>query len=170
MAEQGNIGGVTDRSVLSPVQHQQWRDFAEAGWDLYHEVRRRTDEASFLTHSEWRLLDALSRSPRLRISDLAERTHIGMSTVSRQVSRLISAGFIEVAAGARGDARQKWVCITPEGRAAQQPIDAARDRAAQALVFDVLSPAEMEDLVGMMRRVGDRVAAVDRIAAVDTDA
>lgn len=159
MADQGKFSDVTERGALSPAQVKQWQDFVNAAWELHHGIRRRTDEVTNLTHSESRLLETLASAPRLRISDLSERTHIGMSTVSRQVARMIGAGYIAVADGTRGDARQKWVCITPEGRAAQAPINEARDQAVQELVFSVLSESEFGDFVDMFRRVGEKVAA-----------
>ncbi|UQE75236.1 MarR family winged helix-turn-helix transcriptional regulator [Gordonia sp. PP30] len=144
--------------VVSPEQRSQWQEFVESGWELFHGLRRRTASVSELTYAEWRLLECLTAKPQLRISDLSERTHIGMSTVSRQVSRLIRDGYVATVNAEAGDARQKWVAITDRGREALAPVLAARDQAVRDLVLDVLSDEEYAQLVGLIRRVGEHAA------------
>ncbi|WP_155821319.1 MarR family winged helix-turn-helix transcriptional regulator [Gordonia hirsuta] len=141
---------------LSPEQLDRWQRFQSSGWDFLHGMRSYTDSASELTHSEWRLLGFLENSTGLRISDLSTATRIGMSTVSRQVNKLIQAGYARVDGGSRGDARQKWVKITDAGREVLDTVAAARDRGVLDLVFEVLSDDEFLQLMEMYERLGIR--------------
>lgn len=159
MAEVGTQAAY-DAQRLSPERLEQWRRFQSAGWDFFHGIRAYTDAASELTLSEWRLLGRLEDSTGLRISDLSAATRIGMSTVSRQVNKLIQAGYARVDGGSRGDARQKWVAITDAGRSALAQVLAARDRGVLDLVFEVLSDAEFEQMVEMQERMAARAQSI----------
>lgn len=156
LAEAGS-SGVPDEG-LSLVQRKQWYGLLTSASELWHLVRAQAVPASGLTYSEWRLLEVLSLAPRLRISDLSELSRIGMSTVSRQITKLIAAGRAEVVNNGPGDARQKWVTITAAGREALAPVVAARDRVIREAVLDVLSEDEFAQLVDMFQRVGERAA------------
>lgn len=156
MAEVGNFGAPD--GALSPQQKKQWYALLGSASELWHAIQVRTAAASPLTYAEWRLLEVMSVAPSLRISDLSELTRIGMSTVSRQVSKLIEAGWAEVVDGASGDARQKWVAITDAGRAALQPVTNARDAAVRDLVLGILTEDEFSQVVDMFRRIGESAA------------
>lgn len=166
MAEVGNIraadGPVSEVPVsggpLSPRQKKQWYALLGSASELWHAIQIRTAAASPLTYSEWRLMEVLSLAPSLRISDLSELTHIGMSTVSRQVSKLIEAGWAEVVDTGSGDARHKWVAITGAGRSALEPVSTARDEAIRDLVLGSLTEDEFAQLVDLFRRIGENAA------------
>ena len=59
------------------------------------------------------------RVSRMRISDIAAATHIQMSTVSRQISRLLDQGLVErvddvqvTTHGIDGSVQQRRVCVS----------------------------------------------------------
>lgn len=140
--------------ALSARQRELWQQFVGGGWVLYRAVFREIDQTS----ADWRLLEVLSYAPQLRISDLAEATQIGLSTVSRQVSRFMYRGYVERVASVEEDARQKWVKITDKGMAEVAPILEARDRAVRRLIIDRLSEDEFEQLCGLFGTLGARIA------------
>lgn len=144
--------------ALDGRQRELWHEFVEGGWVLYRAVFREIDQSS----ADWRLLEVLSYAPHMRISDLAEATQIGLSTVSRQVSRFMDRGFVERVDADGDDARQKWVRITDLGRTEVAPILEARDRAVRRLIIDRLSDSEFEQLCGLFGTLGRRIAEDDR--------
>lgn len=150
--EVGDRGDV--EGALNGRQRELWNQFVGGGWVLYRAVFREIDQSS----ADWRLLEVLSYAPRMRISDLAEATQIGLSTVSRQVSRFMDRGFVERVDAEGEDARQKWVRITALGRAEVAPILEARDRAVRRLIIDRLSDDEFEQLCGLFGTLGQRIA------------
>lgn len=103
--------------ALSQRQRELWQQFVGGGWMLYRAVFREIDQTS----ADWRLLEVLSYAPQMRISDLSEATQIGLSTVSRQVSRFMDRGYVERVAAVEEDARQKWVRVTDKGWPKSRP-------------------------------------------------
>ncbi|MBM7368239.1 MarR family winged helix-turn-helix transcriptional regulator [Gordonia hydrophobica] len=139
---------------MNDRQRELWQQFVGGGWVLYRAVFREIDQSS----ADWRLLEVLSYGAQMRISDLAEATQIGLSTVSRQVSRFLDRGFVERVDSDDVDARQKWVRITDVGRQEVAPILEARDRAVRRLIIDRLSAVEFEQLCGLFGTLGQRIA------------
>lgn len=139
--------------ALNAHQRELWHEFVGGGWALYRAVFREIDQTS----ADWRLLEVLSYAPALRISDLSEATKIGLSTVSRQVSRFLDRGYVVRVDSDDVDGRQKWVQITDAGRAELAPILEARDRAVRRLIIDRLSNDEFEQLCGLFGLLGKRI-------------
>lgn len=152
--DRGDVGG-----PLNDRQRELWKQFVGGGWTLYRAVFREIDQSS----ADWRLLEALSYGSCMRISDLAEATQIGLSTVSRQVSRFLERGLVERVDTGGEDARQKWVQITDVGRAEIAPILQARDQAVRKLIVDRLSADEFEQLCTLFGVLGRRIAEDERL-------
>lgn len=148
-----------DGAALTPEQQELWRQFVGGGWVLYRAFFREIDRSSALSSADWRLLEVLAAVPQLRISDLAEATQIGLSTVSRQVTRFLREGYVIRVEGDGFDQRQKWVQITEDGLAAVAPILQARDRAVRSLIIDRLTAEQFEQLCTMFGDIGARIAA-----------
>ena len=150
-----------DGPALTPEQQKLWQQFVSGGWMMYRAFFREIDRAAPLTSADWRLLEVLASAPQLRISDLADATQIGLSTVSRQVSRFLERGYVVRAESVEDDARQKWVQITDEGMEALKPILDTRDRAVRRLVVDQLTPEEFEQLCTLFGNLGARIAETE---------
>ncbi|MFT3716369.1 MAG: MarR family transcriptional regulator [Gordonia sp. (in: high G+C Gram-positive bacteria)] len=130
----------------------QWQALIRSGEVLWAAVTRRVAKVTDLAPAEWRVLDMIGCTGSMRISDVAELTQIGMSTVSRQVNKLIDQGYLQVCDEQPEDGRQKWVRLTAEGRAELTPIQQARDGAVRELMMDQMSPSEWSSLCASFER------------------
>lgn len=93
----------------------------------------------------------------VRVSELAATLHNDVSTVSRQVSSLVSSGLLEKSADPN-DGRASVVSMTDHGRAAVGRIQASRATWFQGLLTDWDGPATAE-FVTRLRELGDALDA-----------
>ncbi len=129
------LGGVG----LTGAQRRAWESVVDGGWRILTLVNQTTADLGYPSTPDLRVLDALGREPRMRISDIAAATHIQMSTVSRQISRLIEQEMVErVAEVDSDDARHRWVRPTEAGREYLDGLLRCRDQAVRKHVLDVL--------------------------------
>ncbi|MFD1542315.1 MarR family winged helix-turn-helix transcriptional regulator [Nonomuraea guangzhouensis] len=81
-----------------------------------------------LTYAEFDVLAALTRTGpphRLKPSELSKSLYLTSGGTSNVLQRLTSSGYVERAANT-GDARSRWVQLTPEGlRLANTALDAS---------------------------------------------
>jgi DNA-binding MarR family transcriptional regulator len=93
----------------------------------------------------------------LRVSDLAACAHVGVSTMSRHVTELTTAGLLERVLGP-GDGRTHMIRLTDKGRA---EVEAARatvtDRLASLL--DGWTEDDVDRLAGQLDRLTHDLAA-----------
>ncbi|MCH5643416.1 MULTISPECIES: MarR family winged helix-turn-helix transcriptional regulator [unclassified Gordonia (in: high G+C Gram-positive bacteria)] len=142
----------TDRQrALTPQEVETWGAFVDGGWAL---MARVTDEMSArgLAVADMRLLEALEDTPDRGISELADAVHMRVSTVSRQIARLIDDGEVEKIKS-DGDGRHRLVRLTEQGRATLHEHVMVRDSVIRRHVIDVLSPEEFTALGDVFRRI-----------------
>jgi DNA-binding MarR family transcriptional regulator len=93
----------------------------------------------------------------LRVSDLAACAHVGVSTMSRHVTELTTAGLLDRVL-APGDGRTHMVRLTDQGRAELEVARAAvTDRLAPLL--DGWTEDDVERLAGQLDRLTHDLAA-----------
>jgi DNA-binding MarR family transcriptional regulator len=100
------------------------------------------------------LMFNLTGEPR-RVSEIAERVHLDISTVSRQVSALVAQGFVSRVADP-SDGRAHMLTLTDEGRTLLTQIRDRRNR----WLSDVTADWSDEDLAtfdSLLRRFSDDV-------------
>ncbi|HET7305575.1 MAG TPA: MarR family transcriptional regulator [Segeticoccus sp.] len=97
------------------------------------------------------LLFQLSREPR-RVSALAECIHSDVSTVSRQVSGLVSYGLVEKVPDEE-DRRATVLTLTAEGRELIERLVEGRSRWLAQLLED-WDPQDVEAFTGYLERFG----------------
>lgn len=96
------------------------------------------------------LLVMVERLGPIGIVDLADRVGRDYTTVSRQVSKLESLGFVE-RRSSPADGRVREAVVTAGGKALTDKIDVAREAMARTIFADW--PAEdVTELVRLMRR------------------
>jgi len=126
-------------------------------------VRPQRDEALIaaagirLDRALFPLLVLIGRLGPVGVVELADRVGRDHSTVSRQVARLDELGLVRRRPGA-ADRRVREAEITDRGKAMTDRIDAARERIGRA-VFESWDPAELDELVRLMRKYADAVTA-----------
>ncbi|WP_322788529.1 MarR family winged helix-turn-helix transcriptional regulator [Paraburkholderia oxyphila] len=101
------------------------------------------------------LLVAVERLGPLGMVDLAGRVGRDHTTVSRQVAKLESLGFVERRAGAE-DGRVRQVIATAKGKAMTDAVDAARDRLGRRL-FVHWEPQEIDEFVRLLRKFAEDI-------------
>ncbi|MFW0789693.1 MarR family winged helix-turn-helix transcriptional regulator [Gordonia sp. CPCC 205333] len=165
-SESKAVAGLVDSSgpsggshSFSEAERRSWDDFVSGGWHLFAAINQGLAEAGLPQTPDWRVLEALSKHDRLRISDLASITQISLSTVSRQITRLVEAGRVERVDGA-DDGRQRWVRVTTEGRCYLVRAALVRDKLVRQYVIDVLTPEEFEKLGAALAKVHRGIVGV----------
>ncbi|MFT3898713.1 MAG: MarR family winged helix-turn-helix transcriptional regulator [Gordonia sp. (in: high G+C Gram-positive bacteria)] len=132
---------------LTPEERRVWESVTSGGWKLLEQVNQGLSDAGFSSSPDLRVLETLGREPRMRISDVAAATHIQMSTISRQISRLIDQGLVERVDDVEGDdARHRWVRPTAAGREHLRELVACRDAMVRQHVIDVLGEDDFRAL------------------------
>lgn len=99
------------------------------------------------------LLVLIERMGPIGVVDLAGRIGRDHTTVSRQVARLEELGLVERRSSAT-DKRVRTAVVTPQGKAATDALDRAREEIAVALFSD-WAKADFDDLVRLMRMFVD---------------
>lgn len=99
------------------------------------------------------VLFGVAAAGTVRISELATTLHNDVSTVSRQVSGLVAAGFLEKGSDP-SDGRVSVVSLTEHGREALVRIQHSRSTWFQGLLTEWESP-ETTEFVSRLRQLGD---------------
>jgi DNA-binding MarR family transcriptional regulator len=99
------------------------------------------------------LLVLIERLGPIGVVDLAGRVGRDYTTVSRQVARLEELGLVSRRAGS-ADRRMREAVITPQGKAATDAVDIARERMALKL-FREWSRTDFDQLLRLMRMLAD---------------
>jgi DNA-binding MarR family transcriptional regulator len=100
------------------------------------------------------LLVLLAQAPeqRMRMVDVSAALRLSKSGVTRLVDRLAAQGLV-VRAACPKDRRVIYAGLTEEGRATAAAAAPAVAAGLARLLADRLSPAELEELTGTLRRV-----------------
>lgn len=103
----------------------------------------------------WRVLMILGEESPRGAREIADAAVINLSTMTRIIQRMTSAGLVSVAPSAQ-DARVKLVALAPTGEARL-----AKARLATAPVFEHLvkglKPDEFEQLIALLGRLHDNL-------------
>lgn len=126
---------------------------------LMRELEMRLVAEHGLTIHDFETLLHLSREPdqRLRRIDLADRLALTPSGVTRLLDGLTGAGLV-AKASCPSDARVSYAVLTDAGRELFAAAVQTNDRTCRQLIGQHLSPAELDQLSGLLGRlptVGD---------------
>lgn len=147
-------GPDAEGTPLTGEQRTTWDAVVDGGWKLFATVNHYLADAGFTSTPDLRVMEALGRESQMRISDIAAATHIQMSTVSRQISRLIEQGMVErVTEIDEDDARHRWVRPTAEGSDYLDGLVRCRDAALREHVLSVLDEEEFRRLGEIFRKL-----------------
>jgi len=99
------------------------------------------------------LLVLVERLGPIGVVDLAGRVGRDYTTVSRQVARLEQLGLVSRRAGV-ADRRMREAVITPQGKAATDAVDTAREGMA-LMLFQEWSRNDFDELLRLLRMLAD---------------
>jgi MarR family 2-MHQ and catechol resistance regulon transcriptional repressor len=149
-------------AMPDPLQHPHLTTLgllceAEAG--LRRQFERQLVAQTGLSVQWFEVLLRLARTPgrRLKMSELASQTTLTPSGLTRAVDRLVGEGYVERQACPE-DRRSAYAALTAAGEArieAAVPMHLAH---AEEVLDSALSPAELEVLTAVLRRLRDAVA------------
>lgn len=141
---------------LDPDEQRAWRAFLQASQMLFDRLDRQLQRDVGLSHADYEILVRLSEADdrRLRMSELACSTLFSRSRLSHAVSRLERDGLV-LRQSCPSDGRGTFAVLTPEGAKALADAAPAHAEEVRRLVFDQLSPTQVEEL----ERISDTIRA-----------
>lgn len=150
---------MADPRWLDEREQHAWRAVKEMHQQLSGALERRMLLGSGLSAADYQVLVPLSESPggRLRARDLARDAGWEKSRLSHQMRRMEQRGLVE-REDCETDARGAYVRLTPAGRQAIESAAPGHVEDVRRLLFDQLSPAELDTLAAVADRVLARLA------------
>jgi DNA-binding MarR family transcriptional regulator len=132
---------------LSADEQQAWRTFLNACRMLFGAVEGQLQQDSGIPHGYYEILVRLSEAPgrALRMSQLAEASTSSKSRLSHAVARLEERGWIERTI-CPTDRRGQVARLTDQGFAVLEAAAPGHVEEVRRLVFDHLSPEQVEQL------------------------
>jgi DNA-binding MarR family transcriptional regulator len=148
----------SDAPWLSAHEQRVWRGWLRLNAELSATLQREMQDDAGLSMPDFGVLVHLTDSPdgRVRVTDLARLLLWERSRVSHHVTRMERRGLVTREECAE-DGRGAFVAVTPAGRAAIEHAAPGHVRAVRRLVFDTLTPAEVDDLATVIDKVLTRL-------------
>ncbi|HEY2834569.1 MAG TPA: MarR family transcriptional regulator [Sporichthyaceae bacterium] len=149
------------RAPFARVSTDDPQDALWRAWDHFdvalRQARGRAVHATLdgLTHSQFRLLTALSRTSDVRCVQLAEQLGVTAPTVTRMLTGLEKQGMVERARTV-DDRRGVSIRLTAAGREALLAKEAVITAKRQEL-YDSLTPAERSQAERLFRRLAEQL-------------
>jgi DNA-binding MarR family transcriptional regulator len=137
----------SDVRWLTAREERVWRRWQTLNARLSATLHRELQDDAGLSMPDYEVLVHLtdSREGRIRVTDLARLLQWERSRVSHHVTRMESRHLVHRAECAE-DGRGAFIVITPQGRAAIEQAAPGHVNTVRRLVFDALSPEEIDAL------------------------
>ena len=148
---------------FSRIERDAWGGFLTAYARIYRLVEADLQEHSRITHVEFEVLLRLSweKTHRLRIQDLAARSILTRSGVSRVVERLEKAGLV-TREGASEDRRGAYAVLTEDGAERFRTASQAHIAFVRRTFLGLFSDEELKQMTAFWRRVEEQQAQSNR--------
>jgi DNA-binding MarR family transcriptional regulator len=139
---------------LNEDEELVWRNLMRLVFTLRPLLDEDLQRACGLTSTEYSVLMHLSEAPerQLRMSDLAERTNLSPSRISRVIDTMTRDGLVERRPGSN-DARNTFAALTRTGLTTLRRAWPHHLRSVRRRAFDHLSPDEVEFLGPILARL-----------------
>jgi MarR family 2-MHQ and catechol resistance regulon transcriptional repressor len=111
-----------------------------------------------LGESDFRVLEVLLHKGPMPVNAIGPKVYLNPGSVSVAVDRLYKKGFVSRVESS-GDRRVRTVALTEKGREMFLPLF-RRHRALIKRAFQDVSPEELEQLEGVLRKVGKRAESL----------
>lgn len=141
---------------LTDDEQAVWRSFLAATRQVRRETERQLIRDSGMAGIHYAILVSLSEAPRrvLRMSELAEAVGGTQSQVSHAVSTCERRGWI-TRQPCSEDGRGSNASLTDAGMVALEAAAPGHVACVRRLIFDVLDPAEQQQLRDLTDRIAD---------------
>ena len=141
---------------FSKIERDAWGGFLGAYARIYRMVEADLQEHSHITHVEFEVLLRLSweAGQRLRIQELAARSILTQSGMSRVVERLEKAGLV-AREGAAEDRRGAYAVLTEAGDARLRAAGERHVAFVREHFLARFSEPELEHMADLWRRLQD---------------
>ncbi len=153
---------MTEVRWLDEREERAWRALQSMQMRLNARLAAELAEVSDLSHSDYKVLVALTDRPdgRVRLFELAAALGWEKSRVSHQIARMAERGL--VAKDKCGDDRRgAFAVVTDLGRAAIEAAAPHHVETVRRLFVDPLTPAEIDALGSVAQKILDAMAADD---------
>ncbi len=139
---------------LSSAEQHTWRRWLRLNALLPAELHRELQSDAGLSLPDFDVLVALTDTPegRVRVSELARGLRWERSRVSHHLTRMERRNLLRREECA-DDGRGAWVVLTDEGRGAIEAAAPAHVRTVRRLVFEALTPEEIDLLSTVIDKV-----------------
>jgi DNA-binding MarR family transcriptional regulator len=147
---------------LSDDEQRSWRKLAGVLTLLPAALDAQLQRDAGLTHFAYWVMAMLSETPgrALQMTELAAASRSSLSRLSHTVARLEANGWIR-RERSPDDARATVAVLTDDGYGKVVETAPGHVQAVRELVFDVLSPAQVDQLAGICAALLDGLAAED---------
>lgn len=139
---------------LDERQQRAWRGYVAMNAQLTARLHRQLQADTGLSLADFAVLVQLTDRPdaRVRVLELAADLQWEKSRLSHHLTRMQRRGLVD-RQGCPGDARGSFVVLTGAGRAAVERAAPAHVRTVRDLVFDRLSPDQVDALATVAETV-----------------
>ena len=161
MEQTGLVTEQTQTRWLSESEQQAWRGFLNACKRLFPEMDAHLQHVAGIPHAYYEILVRLSEAPgrELRMTQLADASSSSKSRLSHAVARLEARGWVERLA-CPTDRRGQIARLTDSGFAALDAAAHQHVEQVRRMVFDQLTPAQVEQLAAISAAIEAGVAEV----------
>ena len=151
---------------LNDDEELVWRSLMRLVFTLRPALDEDLQRSCGLSSTEYSVLMHLSESSdrQLRMSDLADRTNLSPSRITRVIDKMAQFDLVERRAGA-GDGRNTYAALTSSGMSTLQRAWPHHLRSVRKRAFDHLTPEETRALGPLLQRLADNGDAARSSAA-----
>jgi DNA-binding MarR family transcriptional regulator len=141
-------------SALDGAALEAWRSYLQSHASIMRELDAELLAEHGMTSRDYEVLLYLAQATdrRLPMSALSERTMLTRSGITRLVDGLVSAGLIE-RVSCPNDARVSHALLTDAGYQKLREAGCTHVASIQRLFLERFSPAEIEQLATLLRRL-----------------
>jgi DNA-binding MarR family transcriptional regulator len=149
----------SDVRWLTVEEERVWRRWLTLNARLSATLQKELQDDAGLSIPDYEVLVHLTDSPagRIRVTDLARLLQWERSRVSHHATRMESRRLVQRVECAE-DGRGAFIVITPQGRAAIEQAAPGHVNTVRRLVFDALSPEELDAFATI---IGKTLARLD---------
>jgi DNA-binding MarR family transcriptional regulator len=160
-APEGTSAADGTRWLTGPEQ-EVWRAYLSMAQLVRKATARQLSEDSNMPMAYYEILVHLSEAEgrTLRMSELANATEGSLSQLSHAVNRLEERGWV-ARRRCREDGRGYYAVLTDAGYRVLQEAAPAHVECVRSVLFDPLTPAQQEQLLGIARAVTSNAASQD---------